>query len=213
LAGLLIGLDAGHQAKGNAALEPVAPGAAEQKPKVSSGTAGRVSGVPEYKVNLAVALLLEQKLTDLGARVLMARTANEVNISNAERAVMMNEAGAALCIRLHANGSENGNVHGAMMLIPGGEGTKDIRAASRQAGEILFRHFLRATGAADAGVIERTDLTGFNWSAVPVCLIEMGFMSNAAEDALLIDPLYQEKCAQGLADGVVAWAGTLTIDD
>ena len=32
------------------------------------------------------------------------------------------------------------------------------------------------------GVVERNDLTGFNWSVVPVILVEMGFQSNVEED-------------------------------
>ena len=53
------------------------------------------------------------------------------------------------------------------------------------------------------GVIERSDLTGFNWSKVPVVLIEMGFLSNPEEDSLLNDSSYQEKIAQGLCNGIL----------
>ncbi|MCI7442585.1 MAG: N-acetylmuramoyl-L-alanine amidase, partial [Clostridium sp.] len=39
-------------------------------------------------------------------------------------------------------------------------------------------------------------LTGFNWSKVPVVLIEMGFLSNPEEDNLLNSDSYQDKLAQ-----------------
>ena len=42
------------------------------------------------------------------------------------------------------------------------------------------------------GIFERDDLTGFNWSTVPVILVEMGFMSNYNEDQMLSDPTYQK---------------------
>lgn len=51
--------------------------------------------------------------------------------------------------------------------------------------------------------VERDDLTGFNWSKVPVVLIEMGFMSNKKEDQLLSDSNYQEKLAEGLCNGIL----------
>ena len=200
-----IGIDAGHQAHGNSATEPIGPGATQRKAKVSSGTSGRVTGVPEYEVTLNVALLLERKLLDLGAEVVMVRRTHQVDIPNSQRAIMMNEAGVSLCIRIHCNGSENTNVKGALMFIPSGSWTVDIAADSKRAGEIILSSFLRATGASNAGIQGVSDLTGFNWSTVPVCLIEMGFMTNAEEDELLVSPAYQEKCAQGLADGVVAW--------
>lgn len=53
------------------------------------------------------------------------------------------------------------------------------------------------------GVIERNDLTGFNWSKVPVVLVEMGFMSNPEEDRLLSDDNYQNKLAEGLCKGIM----------
>ncbi|MDR3238652.1 MAG: N-acetylmuramoyl-L-alanine amidase [Clostridiales bacterium] len=205
LTGQLIGIDAGHQRKGNAALEPVAPGSKEKKPKVSSGTRGSFTGVPEYQVNLDVALLLRDKLEALGAEALMVRVDNDVNISNAERAVMMNEAKVDLIVRIHADGSSSSSVNGASMLVPSPKSTPDIAAESRAAGEIILKNFIEATGAKDRGIDPRSDMTGFNWSKVPVCLIEMGFMTNKREDQLLTSQEYQEKCAQGLADGVAAW--------
>jgi N-acetylmuramoyl-L-alanine amidase len=206
LSGLLIGIDAGHQRKGNSGQEPIAPGSKEKKAKVSSGTTGKFTGIPEYQVNLDVALLLEAKLKELGADVLMVRTTHDVNIPNSERATMMNEADADLCIRIHANGSANPKVSGALMMIPAKKAVPDIYDASLKAGEILLENFIQATGAKELGVSAYSNMTGFNWSKVPVCLIEMGFMSNKQEDKLLVSPAYQEKCAQGLADGVVAWA-------
>ena len=47
------------------------------------------------------------------------------------------------------------------------------------------------------GVVERTDLTGFNWSKVPVILVETGFLSNPQEDKLLNSEEYQNKIAKG----------------
>ena len=52
------------------------------------------------------------------------------------------------------------------------------------------------------GIFQRGDLTGFNWSKVPVVLIEMGFMSNYNEDQMMSNPDYQKKLMQSVADGV-----------
>lgn len=202
LAGVVIGVDAGHQKTGDSRPEPVAPGSSEKKPRVAVGTRGAATGVPEYELTLAVALRLEALLLEAGAEVVMARRENDVNISNAERAVMMNEAGADLVVRIHADGSESESARGASMLVPAGGAVKQ---ESRAASEVIYDAYIAATGANRRGIVERGDLTGFNWSQVPCALIEMGFMSNPDEDRLMNTDEYRDKMAKGLFDGIINW--------
>jgi N-acetylmuramoyl-L-alanine amidase len=61
---------------------------------------------------------------------------------------------------------------------------------------------IRATGAADRGLVARADLTGFNWADVPVILVETGFMTNPPERRLLQSDWYQWRIARGLKAGV-----------
>ena len=69
----------------------------------------------------------------------------------------------------------------------------------------MQRAAVRATGAKDLGLVQRADLTGFNWADVPAILVETGFMTNPRESALLRTAAYQEKVARGLAAGVAAF--------
>lgn len=205
LEGLIIGIDPGHQGKGNSEQEPIGPGATTTRKKVSSGTQGKWSRVPEYEVVLDVGLQLKALLEEAGATVIMSRETHDVNISNSERAIMMNEAGADLVIRIHCNGNNNTSVYGACMLVPSGSYNPEIHEASKKAGEVILNRFAQMTGAKNNGVVKRNDLSGFNWSTVPVCLIELGYMSNKQEDLLLTSAAYQEKCAEGLFQGILLY--------
>jgi N-acetylmuramoyl-L-alanine amidase len=57
----------------------------------------------------------------------------------------------------------------------------------------------------DLGTVERDDLSGFNWSEIPVVLIEVGFLSNNKNDKLLNSKSYQDKLSGGIFNGLVEY--------
>lgn len=205
LKGKLIGIDPGHQAKANREMESVAPGSEETKHKVSSGTVGTNTGVREYQVNLDVALLLADMLQKAGARVYITRTSNDVDMSNIERAKFFNESKVELGLRLHCNGSENSEKHGAFMLVPADKSYPYYNECVKAA-RLILQSYGEATGlSTEQGVTYRSDQTGFNWCDRPVTNIEMGHLTNAGDEALLVDPSFQKRMAQGIFNGIVRY--------
>jgi N-acetylmuramoyl-L-alanine amidase len=149
---------------------------------------------------------LRDALVARGVEVIMIRTTQKVDISNAQRARIANAAHADLFIRLHCDGSTKHAITGVLTLVPAkNKWTAGIVTASARAGRDLQSAVLAATHAKNRGIVKRGDLTGFNWSKVPVALVEMGMMSNPAEDRALASPAYQTKLATGIADGVMAF--------
>ncbi len=107
LSGRVIGIDPGHQEHPNYDKELISPTGTATKAKVSSGTYGRFTTISEYVINLQVGLKLKEQLELLGATVIMSRETNSVDISNAERAIMMNDTPVDCWIRIHANGNND----------------------------------------------------------------------------------------------------------
>lgn len=206
---IIVAIDAGHQSKSNMGTEPIGPGAHIKKIKVAGGASGVASKVPEYKLNLKVAKKLKKELLEKGYRVYMIRTKNDVNISNKKRAILANKSGADIYIRIHADSSTGSAVKGASMLYPS---TKNkyvgyLSKKSKKLSKCILENYCKETGIKSRGLVQRDDLTGTNWSKIPVTLIEMGFLSNPAEDRYMQKAGNQEKMAEGIAQGIDDYFG------
>jgi N-acetylmuramoyl-L-alanine amidase len=182
--------------------EPIGPGSSQLKIKDGGGTAG------EAPVALAIALKTRALLKGDGYRVAMTRTGRTYAGGNIERARFCNVRHAALMIRIHADGSTDRSLHGVKTLVPALHRgwTDDIYASSVRAARKVQSAVVRQTRASDLGLVQRSDLTGFNWANVPAVLVECGFMTNPAEARLLRSNAYQLKIARGLTAGAEAFA-------
>jgi len=202
----LVCLDPGHgtpPAIGRQA-EPIGPGSGVLKIKDGGGAPG------EAVVNLAIAKKTRTLLLRRGYRVAMTRTGSVFrygNGGNIARAQFCNRRHSVLMLRIHADGAVDRSLHGFATLYPAWHKgwTDDIYQRSLKAARLVQAAAVGATGAANRGLVERTDLTGFNWADVPAILVECGFMSNPTERRLLQSSAYEWKVARGLAAGTAAF--------
>lgn len=200
----VIVIDPGHASRSNLEKEPLAPGSKEMKIKDGGGAAGVATKTPEHLINMNVSMKLKESLQQKGYQVVMTKTDNSVSLGNVERAEVGNKANAALVIRIHADSAENSSASGASMLVPEAmnENTKAIQGESQRCGKIILDELASEVGMKNRGVVRRSDMTGFNWSKVPVVLVEAGFLSNPQEDRSLSSNEYQDKIANALAEGI-----------
>jgi N-acetylmuramoyl-L-alanine amidase len=203
LAATLICLDPGHGTPTTigAQREPIGPGSPTLKVKDPGGAPG------EAEIVLRIALKTRGLLLRRGYRVAMTRSGPTFAGGNVERARFCNARGAALMLRIHADGASDPERRGVATLYPALRRgwTDDIYAQSVRAARLVQRAVVRSTLAPDLGLVRRSDLTGFNWANVPAILVECGYLSNPLERRLLQRNAYQWRVARGLAAGVAAF--------
>ena len=203
----VIVLDPGHQAKIDNTKEPIGPGAKKSKTVAGVGTAGVATKTPEYELVLQLSVKLKAELENRGYKVLLTRDTNDIAISSKERADIANNANADAFIRIHANGSNDSSVTGAMTICitknnPYVSVTGQDYNKSYALSECILNKLVENTGTRKEHIWETDSMSGNNWSSVPTTLVEVGYMSNPEEDKLMATDEYQKKIVDGIANGV-----------
>ena len=202
-------LDPGHSSVVASGTEPLGPGSTENKAADTSGTSGTVSGLTEYELNLTVSQKLRTELQNRGYTVLMTRESNDVPVSCIERADVANNSDADAFVRIHANGSEDSSAKGAMTICitPDYPFYPALYEQARALSDCIINNLSEVTGCENDGVWETDSMSGNNWSQVPATIVEMGYMTNPDEDALMATDDYQNKIVKGIADGIDQYFG------
>lgn len=206
---LVVAIDPGHQGSwiDMSEKEPNGPGSSEMKAKATTGTQGSFSGKTEYELNLEISLLLRDELEKRGYRVILTREDNDTAISNAERAQMAYEEGGDIYVRIHANGSDDASVQGALAMVPSPNNPyiPELAEDSYTLAECILSAYCEKASFSSLGIQYYDNMTGINWSKLPVMILEMGFMTNQSDDLRMADVSVQPLMAEGIADGIDAY--------
>lgn len=154
--------------------------------------------VHESHVNLELAERLSVKLQGLGFETLMIRETRETQMTLEERVEKAEKAGADIYVSIHQNACEESEetVSGIETWYYGD------REGSRRLAQLVHNGAVEKTGAFDREVRDTDELYVIREMSVPSCLIETGFLSNSAERQALGSEEYQEKLAEGMAQGI-----------
>lgn len=184
LTGLTVVIDPGHQETTDYEQELYASWLSATKPRCTCGTTGVVTETPEYDLTLQYSLIIRDYLEQCGANVILTRDANDVNISNQERAQIANENGADVFIRIHADAAGDSAASGVRVYTPDSGSFTDT---SPEYAEQLAELVADAEGL-EVNAVRATSLyTGLNYAnTLRSFQLSLGFLSNSDDEAILV---------------------------
>ncbi len=164
------------------------------------GARAQDSGVWEKEINLQTAQAVRLALENAGAQVIMTRE-TDTQFSEKKRAdltarlELAQESGADMLLSIHMNEYRSRKESGPQVFYRAGQEQSRLLAGALQDSLIatLAPPRERAAMAGDYFMLSLD---------IPSVLIECGFLSNTAEEKLLLSAEYQQKIAQAICQGV-----------
>ena len=165
------------------------------------GATGKLTGVHEDAINLAVAKKLKSLFEKNGYTVIMTREDDNAvgdtkNEDMAQRRAIIQSANADIVISIHMNKFADTSVSGPQVFFY--EGSKE----GEKLAKLIQAALIAALDPPKQRVEHPEDYYMLHCGACPSVLVECGFLSNEREEALLQDDDYQESCAKAIYRGV-----------
>lgn len=177
--------------------------------------------VEESRVNLDVARRVGKMLEARGVAVRYSRHGNTA-LSLEERIALVRKIRPDAFVSIHVNATANPAIRGIETYVMSASGYAST-AGGKEDGKrydgnrngvsnMRLAHAIQAnlldhTGAADRGV-KRARYAVLKGAPVPAVLVEMGFLTNPAEENLLISRAYRDRIAAGIARGILSYLTT-----
>lgn len=168
------------------------------------------AGTEEKDINLAIAKKAKKILEDSGYTVIMTReedvalcTGNEKNKKMTdlrERVSIIEKADPAVAVSIHQN-SFSAGTKGAQVFYYSTSGNEETEG-KKLAG--ILQNTIRDVVGDDNKRVEKGNGSYYMLKNItcPFAIVECGFLSNPAEEALLCEENYQQKMAEGICEGI-----------
>jgi len=121
----------------------------------------------------------------------------DIKVPNEERIQIAEDAGAMMYISIHINSFTSADADGIETIV---SNTRPQDDDSWVLGELVQDALVEATGARDRGT--RAQESYLQRTEMPAISAEVGYITNPAERAKLVDPAYQQKIAEAILEGI-----------
>lgn len=176
---------------------------------IDGGVVGRKTGTKESDINLAISRYLQEEFEEAGFLVVQTRpteaglygaaTAGYKKRDMKKRAEIINSNSPALVISVHQNFFSLSSRRGAQVFF-----REDSENSKALAGCIQTA-FNSAPDCARKSEALKGDYYVLNCNDFPAVIVECGFLSNEADEALLTNKEYQKRVAQMIREGSLSY--------
>ena len=212
VAGMIVFLDPGHQAAMDGMSRQVPTGRGGTKDCQASGTSTD-DGFPEHTFTWDTVLRIRQELSKLGVRTAMSRgddTGPGPCVD--QRAAMANAVQPNAIVSIHGDGGPaSGRGFHVLYSSPPlnqVQAGPSVRFAQAMRDQLVASGIPAANYIGSDGLDARSDIAGLNLAQYPSILIECGNMKNPADSALMKTAEGQQKYADAVVRGIVAFLST-----
>ena len=172
---------------------------------IDPGAVNGSTGLQEADVALVISRQVASYLLNVGYEVKLTRTEWEQEETDdlSYRTALANDWGADIFISLHCNSAANQSAEGYEVWTSPGNTLGD-KLATCIYGQIAAEFPDRAgrTDYSDGDPDKESRFYVLVHTDAPACLVEMAFVSNDEEAALLADAAWQDRYARAIARGV-----------
>ena len=177
---------------------------------MDGGAVGKDSGILEKELNLKTALYLRDELEQSGAQVIMTRETDMEYKSNKRadltaRLDLAQSGNADLLVSIHMNEYRSRRESGPQVFYRAGQEQSRLLAGAIQMAMIRELNPIKKREAMPGDYF----ILSLN---IPSVLVECGFLSNAAEEKLLLTEEYQRRIAQSIRDGILEYVSLRTVE-
>lgn len=159
-----------------------------------------ITNKPEKEYVLALGLKVQALLLNEPDIDLVMTRDSDIYPTRSERVQLANELNVDVFVSIHGNSATSS---------PQASGTETFyyqRSSSKDLANIIHERLVKALGFKDRGV-KNGSLQVIRETTMPAVLLEIGFLSNAAEEKAMSSEEVQAKAAQAIVDGIKEYLG------
>jgi len=155
----------------------------------------------EKDINLDVALKIGKLLEQEGIKTMLTRD-DDTFMKPSEKIGFANENDACLFVSIHCNYFDDSSVNGTTTYYYPSDYKEAGNLPGKEFASMIQEELIKLIGTKDRGIAPGRKTIVLKNSKMPSALVELAFITNPSDAALLASEDFRQKAAEGIAKGI-----------